>query len=108
MRKNSTFTKSSAGMSPDITKPKKTPPRKKPNPYKAPLHVKRYYKGIAYGMDVLRDDLIQLIDDENIQTLIKDRTRILKIASNATLTKLEKQKTKQKIKEWEEKEWEHV
>lgn len=94
-------------MSPQMTQ-KKPAKRKKPNPYKAPTTVKRYYAGISYGIDLLRDELIALIDDEEQKQLIKDKARYLKSASNKKLTELEKQKTKQKLLEWEEKEWENL
>lgn len=101
-----------AGMCPNLTKPvvKK---RKKPNPYRAPLTVKRYYKGIEYGMRTLKEDLLitllekGLLTDE-IKETIQYRTTRLISGSNKKLTELEKRKTKQKIKEWEEKEWESI
>ena len=92
-------------------KPKR---RKKPNPYRAPITIKRYYAGIAYGVDLLRDDLIEHCqcadshDNEVIKQWIKERAQYMKATSNKKLTDLEKQKTKEKIKEWEEKEWENL
>lgn len=96
------------GMCPNMTAPPKSKPRKKPNPYRAPNTVKRYYAGIAYGVDLLRDDLIERCDNPVIQEWVKDRARHLKAASNKKLTELEKKKTKEKLKEWEEKEWERL
>lgn len=97
-----------AGMCPNMATPPKPKPRKKPNPYQAPITVKRYYKGIAYGVDLLRDDLLNLIEDEELKKLIKNRAQVLKTSSSNKLINLEKQKTKQKLKEWEEKEWESL
>ena len=99
--------KSGRGMCPEMTAAKKKK-RKKPNPYRAPLSVKRYYKGIHYGVDLLRDDLLGLIDDEDLKALIKDRAKNVKVSSSLKLTALEKQKTKEKLKEWEDKEWESI
>lgn len=82
--------------------------RKKPNPYKAPTSVKRYYDGIAYGIDVLRDDLLSKIEDEELKTLITGRARTMKLVSSNKLARMEKEKTKKKMLEWEEKEWEHI
>ena len=87
---------------------KKPAKRKKPNPYKAPPTVKRYYSGIAYGIDLLRDDLIDSCDNDIIKQWIKDRAHRLKQASSKKLTDLEKKKTKEKLKEWEEREWENL
>lgn len=93
-----------SGMCPNMTK-KAATKRKKPKEYKAPLSVKNYYKGIAYGVDLLRDELLELIEDEETKEMIKLRAKVLKTTSGAKLKELEKQKTKQRIKEWEEKEW---
>ena len=99
------------GMCPNLTKPKKTV-RKKPNPYKAPITIKRYYKGIEYGIQVLRDDLLNELPDtitkEELESLIKYRANRMVAASKQRLSLLEKRKTKEKIKEWEEKEWESL
>ena len=108
MGRNSAVKVKPAGMCPNMGTPPKPKPRKKPNPYRAPLPVKRYYKGIAYGLDLLRDDLLNNVEDEELKALIKERARILKASSALALTNLEKQKTKQKLKEWEEKEWERI
>lgn len=96
-----------SGMCPYMTKPvlKK---KKKPNPYRAPNTIKRYYAGINYGIDLLKDELLALIDDEQMQTIIKDKAKHLKISTSKKLTDLEKMKTKQKLKEWEDKEWESI
>ncbi len=98
----------SAGMDPKMTVPPKKKPRKKPNPYKAPITVKRYYKGIAYGIQLLRDDLLGQIEDEELKRLIIDRAGVMMAASSRKLTELEKKKTKEKLLEWEEKEWERI
>jgi len=87
---------------------KKPTKRKKPNPYKAPPTVKRYYSGIAYGIDLLRDDLIESCDSDIVKQWIKDRAQRLKQASSKKLTDLEKKKTKEKLKDWEEREWENL
>ena len=58
-----------------------------------PSHIK---KGISYGVDLLRDDLLNLIEDEELKKIIKNRSQILKAASSNKLINLEKQKTKQK------------
>ena len=87
---------------------KKPAKRKKPNPYKAPPTVKRYYSGIAYGIDLLRDDLIDSCDNDIVKQWIKDRAHRLKQSSSKKLTDLEKKKTKEKLKEWEEREWENL
>lgn len=98
----------SAGMDPKMTVPPKKKPRKKPNPYRAPVTVKRYYKGIAYGIQLLRDDLLGQIEDEELKRLIIDRAGVMMAASSRKLTELEKKKTKEKLLEWEEKEWERI
>lgn len=98
----------SAGMDPKMTVPPKKKPRKKPNPYRAPITVKRYYKGIAYGIQLLRDDLLGQIEDEELKRLIIDRAGVMMAASSRKLTELEKKKTKEKLLEWEEKEWERI
>ena len=87
---------------------KKPTKRKKPSPYKAPPMVKRYYSGIAYGIDLLRDDLIDHCDNDIVKQWIKDRAQRLKQSSSKKLTDLEKKKTKEKLKEWEEREWENL
>ena len=94
-------------MSPNMTKKKPTK-RKKPNPYRAPNTVKRYYAGIAYGIDLLKDALVESSNDEVIHQWIKDKASNLKRLSSKKLTDLEKQKTKEKLKEWEEREWENL
>lgn len=99
---------SPSGMCPYLTQPVKKKKRKKPNPYRAPNTVKRYYAGIHYGIDALKEDLCGLIDDENIQCLIKERAKALKVGASKKLTEMEKAKTKQKLKEWEDKEWESI
>ena len=98
----------SAGMDPKMTVPPKKKPRKKPNPYRAPVTVKRYYKGIAYGIQLLRDDLLGQIEDEELKRQIIDRAGVMMAASSRKLTELEKKKTKEKLLEWEEKEWERI
>lgn len=98
----------SAGMDPKMTVPPKKKPRKKPNPYRAPVTVKRYYKGIAYGIQLLRDDLLGQIEDEELRKQIIDRAGVMMAASSRKLTELEKKKTKEKLLEWEEKEWERI
>ena len=100
-------TKSGLGMCPKMSEPKKIT-RRKPKPYKAPVTVKKYYKGINYGIDLLKEELINMIEDEETQALIKDKAAKLKISASLKLTNLEKQKTKQRIKDWEEKEWESI
>ena len=100
-------TKSGLGMCPKMSEPKKVT-RRKPKPYKAPVTVKKYYKGIHYGVDLLRDSLLESIEDEDIKSLIKDKAAKLKVSASLKLTNLEKQKTKQRIKDWEEKEWESI
>lgn len=101
------------GMCPNMATPSKPKPRKKPNPYRAPNTVKRYYAGITYGMHLLRDDLIKTLSEKGMLTddlgkIIRDRTGHLATASGKKLTEMEKAKTKQKLKEWEEKEWERI
>lgn len=98
----------SAGMDPKMTVPPKKKPRKKPNPYRAPVTVKRYYKGIEYGIKVLRDDLLSQVEDEELKKLIAKRAGLMIGVSNKKLTDLEKKKTKEKLLEWEEKEWERI
>lgn len=93
------------GMCPKMTSQPKRKPRKKPSPYKAPVMVKRYYKGLNDGMFLLRDDLLEHIEDEEIKQIIKERTWRLTAAQSKKLTEMEKQKTKEKIKKWEEEEW---
>lgn len=100
-------------MCPKMTTPVKTKPRKKPNPYKAPTTVRRYYAGIDYGIHLLKDNLIDNLTEKGMLTPeleeeIKSTTKATASASTRKLTELEKQKTKQKIKEWEEKEWERI
>ena len=101
------------GMCPNMTAPVKVKPRKKPNPYRAPNTVKRYYAGINYGLQLLRDDLIKTLKEkelltEELEKEIKESSKSLAISSSRKLTELEKAKTKQKLKEWEEKEWERI
>ena len=101
------------GMCPNMTAPVKVKPRKKPNPYRAPNTVKRYYAGIDYGIHLLRDELLKTLKEKELLTAelekeIKSSSKILAITSSRKLTELEKQKTKQKLKEWEEKEWERI
>ena len=100
-------------MCPKMTTPVKTKPRKKPNPYKAPTTVKRYYAGIDYGIHLLRDNLIDTLKvkgllTSDIEEEIRQTSKVTASVSSRKLTELEKQKTKQKIKEWEEKEWERI
>ena len=97
-----------AGMCPNMATPPKPKAKKKPNPYRAPNTVKRYYAGIEYGAQLLRDDLLEQIEDESIKELIRFRTGRVVTASKRKLFELEKQKTQQKLKEWEEKEWERI
>ena len=107
MKKRMKQSKAPAGMCPNMTVERKKP-RKKPNPYRAPITVKRYYSGIHYGIDTLKEDLCSLIEDEDIKTLIKERAKAVKVGASKKLTEMEKAKTKQKLKEWEEKEWESI
>lgn len=101
------------GMSPNMATPPKPKKRKKPNPYRAPNTVKRYYAGIGYGVHLLRDDLLNRLEQDGLLTdelshLIRERSRALVASSAKKLAELERQKTKQKMKEWEEKEWESI
>jgi len=101
------------GMCPNMATPPKKKPKKKPNPYRAPNTVKRYYKGIDYGIHLLRDELLNTLEEKGLLTdelkeVIKTKAQYTAMASTKKLTELEKQKTKQKIKEWEEKEWESL
>lgn len=97
-----------AGMCPMMTKPPAKKPRKKPNPYKAPITVRKYYNGLNDGIRILRDDLLNLIEDDEIKEIISNRAKVMAAAQSKRLTELEKQKTKQRIKNWEEKEWESI
>ena len=94
-----------AGMCPNMTKPQKKKTRKKPSPYKSPIHVKRYYKGLTDGIAILRDDLLEQIEDEELKSLIKLRASRMAAAQSKRLTDLENKKTKEKIAKWEEEEW---
>ena len=96
-----------------MTTPPKSKPRKKPNPYRAPNTVKRYYKGIDYGIHLFKDNLIKVLKDKEmltpeLETEIKGVCRGTSLASTRKLTELEKYKTEQKIKEWKDAEWERI
>ena len=94
----------SSGMSPDMTK-EKPRKRRKPKPYKAPLSIQNYYNGVACGIDLMKDGLLELVNDEEIKQIIKTKAHHLKISSTQKLREFERQKTKDRTKEWEEKEW---
>lgn len=103
-----------AGMNPKMTVPKKPKKRKPPNPYKAPMSVKRYYSGLEDGIRLLEKDLYANLEDksfitqEELMQLIKERAARNVQTQKVKLIALEKEKTKKKIKEWEEKEWESI
>ena len=107
MRTKKFKTKSSTGMCPNMTviKPKK---RKKPNPYRAPLTVKRYYSGIKYGIELLKESILESVEDEELRDMIKEKARVETFRTTRALTELEKKKTKEKMDKWEEEEWEKI
>ena len=96
------------GMCPEVTKPVKRKARKKPSKYKAPITVKRYYKGIEEGIIRLRDDLLANIEDESLKQIIKDRASTMMRVSSRELSTLEKRKQKEKETKWEQDEWERI
>lgn len=96
------------GMCPEVTKPVKRKARKKPSKYKAPITVKRYYKGIEEGIIRLRDDLLANIEDESLKQTIKKRAKTVLMISSRELTILEKKKQKEKETKWEQDEWERI
>ena len=98
----------SAGMNPKMTEPPKKKERKKPKPYRAPTSLKKYHEGVEAGIKLLRDDLLNEYDDDVLKSYIKKRAGALISASNKKLTEYEKRKTKEKLLEWEEKEWESI
>lgn len=103
-----------AGMNPKMTVPQKPKKRKPPSPYKAPITVKKYYKGLEDGIRLLENDLYANLEDKSFITqeeliqLIKERAVRNVQTQKVKLIALEKEKTKKKIKEWEEKEWESI
>lgn len=106
--------KEAAGMNPKMTVPPKPKKKKPPSPYKAPTTVRNYYKGIGDGINLLADSLCDYLEDkpfvsqEEMIRLIRERARSMKQSQSLKLSILEKEKTKQKIKKWEEDEWESI
>lgn len=106
-------TAESAGMNPKFTEPPKKKRRKKPNPYRAPNTIKRYYAGIEAGIRILENDLLTQLEGhdvtkEELIEMIRFRSGRMIAGSKKKLIELEKQKTKERNLKWEEKEWESL
>ena len=101
-------TKSSTGMCPNMTVQQQPKNKKPPAPYKTPVLVKRYYDGVKDGIHILKNSLLKEIEDEEIQDIIKHIAKAELITISRSITENEKKKTKEKMKKWEEEEWESV
>lgn len=114
MKSKSLRIKEAAGMNPKMTVPPKVKKKKAPKPYKAPMSLKKYYEGISDGIQIFENDLYECLQDkpfisqDELIQLIKDRSARVRQSQSLKLTKFEKEQTKQRIKDFEEKEWESL